>query len=144
MNFWKLLGVLAVVAVLFTKGMPWVMRQIEQKNDRAPVADSPAGRCVDAVENARDLLDREIGVLARSSLDTAAWDEAALRLSDEVDDALRTCNCPQRSCDLARQSAEEMRSGVLAEGGATGANTLALERADDLLDQARRLARNNG
>ena len=146
------LAVLAALLYLgYTKGMPWLERLQQSKQDQSVEQEQNAASadCVALARTAADTLGSELIPLAAPQTDRGTWGTALIRTGGALTDADNACRCGTKSCLQASVALIEMRQVIDSLNSAlrgtappliNPANSL--EHVDRLLDEAHRLIRN--
>ena len=108
-------------------------------------------RCVRRAESANNRLGDYLSLFRRPPFDQERWQTVVENVEDGIRTAEVSCDCPLRSCDKAMEALANL-SSVLADldaqitGSATSVRNPARrqERVNDLLDEAKALARRGG
>jgi hypothetical protein len=101
--------------------------------------------CLQAARDAYSDLASEIRRLPPPPLDEQTWRGVALDSDNRIRQAEVDCGCPSHACAKARQALSELHNVVRTLDDMIGGRSVAnpatpLERADNLLNDARRLA----
>lgn len=148
---------LLVVAVLLwfavTEGWPWLKRELDRMGHRSPAAEVEEGagegtECVIAAGRASEALGETLRRFRTPPYDLGAWENATTALEDRIWTAESACGCALDSCGRASEALAELRDLVHSVDGVVRGDATAFrnparqqERIDELLDQARDLAR---
>jgi hypothetical protein len=146
----KLLA-LAIIAVItwyvLTQGLPWLKTEL----GAGPTGGDEAGEsefCIAQASAASDSVADELVPAARPPIDSAIWGTVLLRVAGDLAAAERACACPTAACGKALDAVMELRAvydGIdnIARGNPMGMSNPARnqERANELLNEARQLAR---
>jgi len=101
--------------------------------------------CLQGARDAYDNIASEIRRLPPPPLDEQTWGGVTLDLSYKIRQAESDCGCATHACAKARQGLSELRNVVrtlndMIGGRSVGNPATPLERADQLFNDARRLA----
>ncbi len=148
MRIVRLLLVLAVIVFGVSRGLPWVMSQLD--STRGINTDSQGGTCVAHVQLARDDFGKAARSMRNPPYDLELWDDLTLQLENQLAEADSNCGCALESCRRGQAASEGLRQLIDTYSEGIRGETLVLnlanriERVDDLLDEARAAARNEG
>jgi hypothetical protein len=101
--------------------------------------------CLQGARDAYSQISSDLSRLPPPPLDEEVWRSILLDANWQVRQAQSVCGCPSHACSKARQALEELNGAVrtvegMVSGTRAGNPASALERADELLSDARRLA----
>ena len=149
-----LLAVLVYFGV--TAGWPWLRNQLDRKSgapaameDDVETSGGRGSRCVDLALAASTALGDQFRRFRQPPYDLDAWGSALAASEERIGTADTACGCSLKSCTTAAAALGDLRSLLASVDSVIRGDPSAFrnpareqERIDDLLGQARDLARN--
>lgn len=147
----KFLVVLVILYFAYTAGWPWLQEQlgrVSKSTAGTGGGGGEGGRCVEMAAAASASFGGEIPRFSRPPVDLDAWGAVVSSTQRQIADAQTECACALDSCRKASDALSEL-SGMVYEfdSGFRGAGGMPInaarqqERIDELLAEARDLAR---
>lgn len=150
----KLVVLAVLLFVAFDRGLPWIQRNLADRADAigdvasGAATHGAASTCVSAADRASNAFGASIGRLGGPDGDLDSWSDFMDRVESKINQAEDRCECDVSSCEKASQAMSAL-AGVLRDfddqkrgsGGLGSDPVRRQERINDLLDEARRLAR---
>ena len=147
----KLIKLIVVAVILYfgvTVGYPKLKEALGSGSTSSGTSEDGGGdRCVSAARGASDrFVDRAVP-LASPPMDPDRWFPVSADVGEAVSEAQSDCSCGEESCRKASRALDRLQSMLseldqAADGGNPPLNLAAAQNeVDDLLNEARRLAR---
>lgn len=108
----KLVVVVAIVLLVWKKGVPWFESHFSGKSAALSTSDAANSSCVELAEHASETWGSGLGRFANPPYDLGAWGEFRSRVDVAIAKAESQCNCADDSCTKAHKAMEDLRALV--------------------------------
>jgi len=146
-RFAQLLGLVLVLTLVVTEGLPWLKERLgsdpgspPRAGARAePAADEDPAECVNAAQRSADRIGDRMRTLGPNATDSEELAGVLAAIEDDIFAAESVCGCPEESCRRAGEALAQLRALVhdLGAGNPWGNPAYRLEQAYRLLEEAR-------